>query len=144
MRKRLFVWGKHMRVLLPALLFFLQMAAQPTFPVNGVANPATGSYAFTNATIVKDAHTTIEHATMIIRDKKIVYIGAGLKVPTEAVVVDCMGKFIYPSFIDIYSDYGIATAPPLQRTNFNFNFSCRLMPSNSRTPSPTTIGYTKI
>ncbi|MCW3117137.1 MAG: amidohydrolase, partial [Chitinophagaceae bacterium] len=33
---------------------------------------------------------------------------AGLAVPADAVSIDCSGKYIYPSFIDIYSDYGIA------------------------------------
>ena len=30
-----------------------------------------------------------------------------MNVPKDAVVVDCSGRYIYPSFIDIYSDYGI-------------------------------------
>jgi imidazolonepropionase-like amidohydrolase len=120
MRKRLFHWGKHMLVLLPALLFFLQMAAQPTFPVNGVANPATGSYAFTNATIVKDGQVTLTNATLVVKDGKIVAVGNNVTVPKDAVVLDCKGKYIYPSFIDSYSDYGI-TEPQRERAG-GFNF----------------------
>ena len=82
--------------------------SQPTFPENGVADPRHGHYAFTNATIVKDAGTTITNATMIVKDGKIVAVGSGLKVPAGAVEVDCKGKYIYPSFIDVYADYGIA------------------------------------
>ncbi|MEP6749098.1 MAG: amidohydrolase family protein [Bacteroidota bacterium] len=119
MRKRLFAWGKHMRVLLPALLFFLQMAAQPTFPINGVADPKVNSYAFTNATIVKDGQTTLSNATLIIKDGKIVAAGNNIAVPKDAVVIDCKGKYIYPSFIDIYSDYGL-TEPVRERSGFNF------------------------
>ena len=81
--------------------------AQTTFPVNGVANPQNGSYAFTNATIVKDAHTTIEGATLVIRNRKIVAVGKQVSIPKDAVVIDCSGKYIYPSFIDLYSNYGI-------------------------------------
>ncbi len=95
------------------------LVAQPTFPENGVASPRHGHYAFTNATIVKDASTTISNATLIIKDGKIVSVGVSLKVPAGAVEVDCKGKFIYPSFIDIYADYGIATP---QRTGGGFNF----------------------
>jgi imidazolonepropionase-like amidohydrolase len=87
--------------------------AQATFPENGVVDPRRGSYAFTNATIVKDAATTITNATLIIKDGKIISVGAGLKVPAGAVEVDCKGKFIYPSFIDIYADYG--TSLPTQQ-----------------------------
>ena len=95
--------------------------AQPTFPENGVADPRHGHYAFTNATIVKDAGTTLTNATMVIKDGKIVSVGTGVKVPAGAVEVDCKGKFIYPSFIDIYADYGIPAAPrPTNTGGFNF------------------------
>jgi imidazolonepropionase-like amidohydrolase len=95
------------------------LKAQTTFPVNGVADERLGHYAFTNATIVKDAATTLNNATMIVRDGKIVAVGTGLKVPQGAVEVDCKGKFIYPSFIDIFSDYG---TPAQQARQAGFNF----------------------
>lgn len=95
-------------------------AAQGTFPVNGVADERSGHYAFTNATIVKDAATTLTNATLVIRDGKIVAVGANLPVPQGAVEVDCKGKFIYPSFIDIYSDYG---TPAQQTRQGGFNFA---------------------
>ena len=94
--------------------------AQETFPVNGIADKREGCYAFTNATIVKDGQTTLTNATLIIRDGKIVAVGNNAAVPKDAVVIDCKNKYIYPSFIDAYSDYGI-TAP--QRTAAAFNFS---------------------
>ncbi len=84
--------------------------AQTTFPENGVADPRHGHYAFTNATIVKDGAASIYNATLVIRDGKIVAVGSGLKVPSGAVEIDCKGKYIYPSFIDIYADYGINAA----------------------------------
>ena len=90
------------------LLFSIVMKAQQTFPVNGVADPRESYFAFTNATIVKDGQTTLKNATLIIRKGKIVSVGTNLTVPKEAVVINCSGKFIYPSLVDIYSDYGIA------------------------------------
>ncbi|MFL5771930.1 MAG: amidohydrolase, partial [Flavisolibacter sp.] len=92
------------------LLFTKFASAQSTFPENGVGDPRHGHYAFTNATIVKDATTTVTNATLIIKDGKIVSVGTNLKVPQGAVEVNCSGKYIYPSFIDIYADYG--TTPP--------------------------------
>lgn len=104
------------------LLLSTPVLAQPTFPENGVADPRHGHYAFTNATIVKDATTTVSNATLIIKDGRIVNVGTGLAVPAGAVEVDCKGKFLYPSFIDIYSDYG---TPQRQQQpgggGFNFN-----------------------
>ncbi|HXO76869.1 MAG TPA: amidohydrolase family protein, partial [Puia sp.] len=92
------------------LLFTLFSTAQTTFPVNGVADPREGCYAFIHATVVKDGQTTLSDATLIIRDGLIVSAGAAAALPKDAVVIDCSGKYIYPSFIDIYSDYGIPVA----------------------------------
>jgi len=80
--------------------------AQETFPVNGVNDPREGCFAFTHATIVKDAATTLQDATLVIRDGRIISAGPGAAIPKDAVVIDCKGKYIYPSFVDIYSDYG--------------------------------------
>ena len=80
--------------------------AQVTYPVNDVADPKESCFAFTNATIVTNAQTTLQNATLVIRKGKIEAVGTKVIVPKDAVVVDCKGKYIYPSFIDIYSDYG--------------------------------------
>ena len=100
------------KIYLSILLGCIQMSvfSQPTFPVNGVGDERETLFAFVHATIVKDPSTTINNATLIIKNGKIVSIGAGLPIPTEAVVIDCSGKFIYPSFIDLYADYGITSA----------------------------------
>ncbi|MEK7199382.1 MAG: amidohydrolase, partial [Bacteroidota bacterium] len=98
---------RKIKLLFSGLLFALLLQAQETFPVNGVADKREGSYAFTNATIIKDAQTTLTNATLIIREGKIVAVGVDLIIPKDAVVIDCKDKFIYPSFIDIYTDYGI-------------------------------------
>ncbi len=90
---------------------------QETATVNGVADIRNKTYAFTNANVVKDAQTTLPNTTMVIKNGKIVSIGAAT--PTDAVIIDCTGKFIYPSFIDMYSDYGIPI-PVRQARNFDF------------------------
>ncbi len=81
--------------------------SQETFPINGVHDERSRHYAFTNATIHTDYATTIEKATLLIKEGKVVGAGVGITVPKDAVVTDLGGKHIYPSFIDIYSDYGI-------------------------------------
>lgn len=103
------------------LLLACASFSQPTFPENGVADPRHGHYAFTNATIVKDAATTLTNATLIIKDGKIIAVGTGLKTPAGAVEVDCKGKYIYPSFIDLYADYGIVQPQRQGGGQFNFN-----------------------
>ncbi|HNA02074.1 MAG TPA: amidohydrolase, partial [Ferruginibacter sp.] len=109
---------KKFKILLMLLAFSVAgihgLRAQATFPVNDVANPKDGCYAFTNATIFKDARDTLKNASMVIRQGKIEAVGINISIPKDAVVIDCSGKFIYPSFIDIYTDYGIASASAQQ------------------------------
>jgi len=116
---------KKVALWLLVLLVGNRIQAQETFPVNGVADKREGCYAFTNATIVKESGTSLTNATLVIRDGKIVAIGvSGVAIPKDAVVIDCKDKFIYPSFIDIYTDYGMSAAqrdPNALRAAFNFN-----------------------
>jgi imidazolonepropionase-like amidohydrolase len=100
------------------VLASLQSQSQTGFPVNGLADPRNGTVAFTNATIIKDNRTTLQNASMVVTGGKIVAIGTNITIPKEARVIDCQGKFIYPSFIDIYSDYGTPAPPPPVRFSF--------------------------
>ncbi|MBI5373068.1 MAG: amidohydrolase family protein [Sphingobacteriales bacterium] len=114
---------RKLKSLAGAIICLLTAAAsfsQPTFPENGTADPRHGYYAFTHATLVKDAATVISNATLVIKDGRIVAAGAGLPVPAGAVETDCRGKYIYPSFIDIYTDYGTPQRQPPQTGAFNF------------------------
>ena len=113
-----------------SLLFTIVLNAQQTFPVNGVADARTGSFAFTNATIVKDGQTTLRNAILIIRQGKIVSVGTGLAIPKDAVIINCSGKYIYPSFIDIYSDYGIAV--PERRSSSGGFFAPQQFSTNTK------------
>lgn len=84
-----------------------QLFAQVTFPVNGVYDQREGLYAFTNATIHTSYNERLEKATLLIRDGKVEAVGLKVTVPPNAVVIDLKGKTIYPSFIDLYTDYGM-------------------------------------
>ncbi|MCY7291953.1 MAG: hypothetical protein LH615_07190 [Ferruginibacter sp.] len=110
--------------------FLLKAECQVTSPVNGVADVRNITYAFTNTTIVKDAQTTLTNATLLIKNEKIIAVGGNVTIPTDAVVIECKGKYIYPSFIDIYSDYGIAL-PARIAGNFNF-FAQSQLTSNTK------------
>jgi imidazolonepropionase-like amidohydrolase len=109
----------HCFLLSCTLLIGIVLHAQTSFPVNGVADERSGYYVFTNATIVKNAATTLSSASMIIKDGKIIAVGKDIKIPQDAVTIDCKGRYIYPSFIDIYSDYGMP-APQTGTGGFNF------------------------
>ncbi|MCB9282519.1 MAG: amidohydrolase family protein [Lewinellaceae bacterium] len=81
--------------------------SQETFPYNGVSDQREGLYAFTGATIYTTYQEKMENATLLIRDGKVEAVGAQVSIPKGAVVVPCSGKTIYPSFIDLYVEYGL-------------------------------------
>ncbi|MEJ8756004.1 amidohydrolase family protein [Pontibacter sp. H259] len=89
--------------------------AQETFPRNGVYDERPGLVALTNATIHTDYKTTLNNATLLIRNGKVEAVGTNVKVPAGAVVVDAKGKHIYPGFVDMYSSYGMPEVKRAQR-----------------------------
>ena len=109
------------RIILSLLLLVIGATAfaQESLPINGVRDVRTGVYAFTNATIIQNEKTKIEKATLVIKQGKIVAVGTTVEIPKEAIVVDCNGKFIYPSFVDPLTDYG-ANTPKRGAGGFNF------------------------
>ena len=111
----------HVKMLLLCCLLSMAAMAQETFPVNGVADQRSDYFAFTNATIVKDPQTTLQNATLVIKQGKIIAVGTNVSVPKDAVMIDCKGKYIYPSFIDLFSDYGV-TVPKGESGGDFFNY----------------------
>ena len=92
-------------------LFFiasLWASAQTTFPVNGSANPQVTRYTFINAHIQVSPQKIIYSGTLEIEDGKIKAVkAAGEKYDTTAIIIDVKNRYIYPSFIDAYSSYGM-------------------------------------
>ncbi|MFN5423585.1 MAG: amidohydrolase family protein [bacterium] len=106
--------------------------SQPTFPVNGVADEREITYAFTQASIVKDPKNILSDATMLVKNGKITAIGNAVTIPSNAVVIDCTGKMIYPSFIDLYSDYGMQSMPNTQGGGRGGGFGQSQLTSNQK------------
>ncbi|MBL7875708.1 MAG: amidohydrolase family protein, partial [Cyclobacteriaceae bacterium] len=106
---------KKSRTLLSFAFILLSWAAlaQETFPRNDVKDSRAGLFAFTNATLVVDAQTTIQNATLLVKGNRIEQTGANLAVPKGYVTIDLKGKYIYPSLIDMFTNYGL---PEVERT----------------------------
>ena len=82
--------------------------AQEYFPVNtGVKTSKNTMVAFKNATIYMSSEKVLKKGILLIKDGKVVSIGKSVKIPEGTTTIDLSGKIIYPSFIDIYSDFGI-------------------------------------
>ncbi len=82
------------------------LLAQENFPVNGVKDKRDNAFAFTHATVYVDYKTKVEDATLLIRNGKVESVTAGKATPTGYTEVDCTGQSIYPSFIDLNTNYG--------------------------------------
>ncbi|NMA02908.1 MAG: amidohydrolase [Clostridia bacterium] len=64
--------------------------------------------AIINAKIMTMENKTYEQGTILIKDGKILDVGEGLAVPSEAQVIDGQGRIVLPGFIDTHTHLGIA------------------------------------
>lgn len=107
-----------MKIKLLALSFFLgsiSLFAQDYFPTNDGVKTKNNNYtAFTNAKIYMTPTQVIEKGTLLIQNGKVVQVGKSVSIPKNAVVQDLDGKSIYPSFVDIFSNFGVK---PPERAN---------------------------
>ena len=93
------------------------LSAQEYFPLNGVKDARNGHYLLYNATIVKADGSMLQNGSIEIKDGKIVTVSSSKGSANAAIPVDMNGHYIYPSFVDIYSDYGM---PEVERSRRDF------------------------
>ena len=98
------------RIILSLLFLFsiLKIDAQEYFPNNeSVQNKNNNYTAFTNAKIFVTPTQIIEKGTLIIQNGKVIEAGTELTIPKNCKIINLEGKSIYPSFIDIYTSFGV-------------------------------------
>jgi len=89
-------------------VFLTKTYAQDYFPINeSVQNKSKNYTVFTNATIYVTPTQKIEKGTLLIQDGKVVAVGNNVAIPKNSIAIDLAGKTIYPSFIDIYTSFGV-------------------------------------
>jgi imidazolonepropionase-like amidohydrolase len=87
-------------LLLPAYAFAATTpSAAPTEPAPVIL--------IQNATILTVTHGNIERGSILIKDGKIAEVGASLKAPKDAQVIDAAGQFVMPGIIDCHSHIAI-------------------------------------
>jgi imidazolonepropionase-like amidohydrolase len=110
-----------MRIFKTLLLicFTFSIQAQEYFPKNdGVKQTFKNYTAITNATIYISSTQKLEKATLLIKEDKIIDVGTNVTIPKNAAIIDATGKTIYPSFIEVFSEFGIKKPSNKQNQNF--------------------------
>ena len=82
--------------------------AQDYFPDNdGVKSKNNNFTALTNARIYISPNQIVDNGTLLIQNGKVVQVGKSVNIPANAVRIDLSGKSVYPSFIDVFSGFGV-------------------------------------
>ncbi len=85
-----------------------KLKAQEYFPNNeSTKNKSSMFVAFSNAKIYVTPTQIIEKGTLLIKDGKVIAAGTSVAIPKDAMLVNLEGKSIYPSFIDMYTTFGV-------------------------------------
>src|SRR5437763_11225587 len=84
-------------------------AAPPsTPPVIGLAQNTPAVYALTNVRIVPEPGKVIEKGTIVVRDGVVEAVGAEIKPPADARIIDLAGKTVYAGLIDAFGEITIS------------------------------------
>ncbi len=95
-------------VLALAWVSTFSLFSQDYFPKNDGVKAENNNYtALTHARIYVSPTQVIEDGTLLIRNGKVVSVGKTVSIPPNTVQIDLKGKYIYPSFIDAYSSFGV-------------------------------------
>jgi imidazolonepropionase-like amidohydrolase len=102
------------------LICFVCFGAQAQLkPQNGVQQSLPQCVAFTNAKIYVSPQQIIEEGTLVIKNDKVVSVGKKVKIPSNALIIDCSNKVIVPSFIELYSNIGLTSSAKKEKTASN-------------------------
>ncbi|HPI09904.1 MAG TPA: amidohydrolase family protein [Catalimonadaceae bacterium] len=93
--------------------------AQYRLPQAKLSDERTNEFVLVNATLVPEPGQKIDSASIYIKDGIVVAAGKGIAYPKNLATQDLKGAWVYASFIDLFSGYGIA--PPKPNTDGPFS-----------------------
>ena len=98
------------RFFIIGLLLIATANAQDYFPTNsGVKSKELNYQAFTNATLYLTPTNIIKNATLLELNGTVIAVGTNVELPKNTRIYDKSGLYIYPSFIDVHTSFGIQT-----------------------------------
>jgi len=88
------------------------LTSPAALPADADKSPAVAAEAspiilIQNATILTVSHGTLERGSILIKDGKIAEVGASVKAPKDAQVIDAGGQFVMPGIIDCHSHIAV-------------------------------------
>lgn len=98
-----------------ALFGVFTFGQESTFYTNGVQDFRNAVIALTNLKI-NTGSKTLDKATIVIKDGKILQIGQNISLAKDVIVLDYANQVAYPCFIDLYADYAL---PKSMNTSFS-------------------------
>jgi imidazolonepropionase-like amidohydrolase len=122
-------------------------------PQPQAATPAPAAYAITHAKIFTLAGAPIEEGTLVIRDGKIIAVGASVTIPSDAQVIDGQGLQIYPGLFDSVTQMGLreigavsATVDETETGDFNPDVvaATAILPSSEHITVTRAAGITEV
>ena len=93
-----------------------QRLEDSTKPIAGMRKNPPRLYALRHARIVQGKNRVIERGDIIIRNGTIEAVGQNLEIPADARVIDLDGLYVWPGFIELQSQLGIAETKKGQKT----------------------------
>lgn len=106
---------------LAVLFYFIIFSsfAQPHFPVNGMRDVAPKVFLIKNAWVTAQYNSNPVKSDVLIVNDKISEVGQNIN-KKGAQVIDLDGYYLYPSFIDLFSDFGMEEVKktPQQRPQY--------------------------
>jgi len=88
------------------------------------------AWALTSATVHASPGKTIEDGTVVMRDGIITAVGAKVKIPKQATIIDMDGKHIYAGFIESWLDVKTIKKDTSLQANWNSNMRAYLKGAN--------------
>ena len=82
-------------------------AAQETATPNGIADNRLASFAFINGNFYQADGSYVQGASLLVSEGRIVELSSDNEAPDGYFEIDLEGKFVYPGFVDVYTDYGM-------------------------------------
>jgi len=89
---------------------FSNSSGQYRLPQARISDERKDEFILINATLIPEPGVKLEKASIHIKGGLIVAAGIGIPMPDKVVTKDLKGAWVYPSFIDVFSGYGMSNS----------------------------------